>query len=318
MTIYLTENEVTSLLDMRTAIDALDEAFRSLADGEAMVRPRTRVFAPGATLNVMPASLPSQGVMGLKAYSSTRGGGRYLVLLYSITNGELLAVMEADRLGQIRTGAASGLATRYLSRPESRVLAVVGSGWQAFTQVEAVCAVRPIDEVRVYSRTPANRERFAGWVRQHLGVAARPADSAKEALDGADVVCTITSSTTPVVTGELLAPGMHVNAAGSNRATAAELDSAAVGKATLVVADLGDQAKIEAGDLIAAAKAGQWDWSSLYDLADVVAGRCRRASESDITLFESQGVALEDVAASAVVYRRAVAAGLGQPWPLEG
>jgi len=315
MTIYLTEDEVAGLLDMPAAIAALDQAFHDLAAGEAMVRPRARVYAPGAALNVMPASLPAEGVMGLKAYSSTRGGGRFLVLLYATANGELLAVMEADRLGQIRTGAASGLATRYLARPESRVLAVIGSGWQAHTQVRAVCAVRPIEKVRVYSPTLQHREQFAGWVRDAVGVPAEACDTAAAAVAGADVVCTITSAATPVLTGAMLEPGMHINAAGSNRAAAAELDTAAVARAALVAADLAEQARIESGDLIAAAQAGVWDWGQVRELADVVTGRYGRENASDITLFESQGIALEDVAAAALVYRRARERGVGQPWP---
>lgn len=303
MALWLNEDEIEASLGMEECITSLREAF---ADPGAQVLPRWRGRGERAVYSVMAAALPGLGLCGLKSYLSTRNGTKFVVLLHDMGTGELLAVCEADRLGRIRTGAASGLATDLLARPDARTFACIGSGGQAPTQVAAVLAVRPaITEVRVWSRTPAHAAAFAAAI----GGRARAVASAEEAAAGADIVTTITNARTPVLEGRWLAPGCHVNAAGSNVGSHPELDRDAVRRADVIVADNVEGARKEAGDLIQA----EVDWSRVGELADLMGGRIPGRSQRDqITLFESQGVALEDVAAAAVAYRHAKAAGRGR------
>ncbi|MDQ7801836.1 MAG: ornithine cyclodeaminase family protein [Armatimonadota bacterium] len=313
MTLFLTESEVASLVSVPELVDALEQAFRDKAAGLAGNVPRGRAaLAGGTVLHVMSAAWGPGGVAGLKAYTTSREGGRFVVLLYD-ERGRLVALLQADTLGQRRTGAATGLATRYLAREDARTVAVIGAGWQARTQLEAVCAVRPVERAWVFSRTAERRERFAQEMSQHLGLPVLPASSAEEAVRAADVVCTITTARDPVVLGRWLPPGVHVNAAGSNWAHRRELDAEAVARAHRVVVDDLPQARGECGDLIQAAAEGAFEWDRAAELGDVVAGKVQgRASPQEVTLFCSQGIALEDVVAARLVYERARARGVGR------
>jgi alanine dehydrogenase len=307
MALWLNEDEVAACLSMPEAVAALRAAF---GDPEAQVLPRWRGRGERAVYSVMAAALPRLGVCGSKQYLSTRGGTRFVVLVHDMETGEMLGILEADRLGRIRTGAASGLATDLLARQDAAVLACIGSGGQAATQVEAVLAVRPgIREVRVYSRTSEKAEAFA----ERIGPRARAVATAEDAVRGADIVTTITNARAPVLEGRWLAAGTHVNAAGSNVDRHAELDAEAVRRAAVIFADNVPGAKNECGDLIQAGV----DWSSVGELADLVAGRVPgRTGDDQITLFESQGIALEDVAAGAAALKAARARGLGREVPL--
>ena len=313
MALFLTDDEVGRALSMDDCLSGLREAFTGGYD----LMPRWRGRAPEGTIgvyNVMAASVPDMGYMGLKSYAWVKGGRlRFHVLLYSWATGALEAVLEADRLGQIRTGAASGLATDVLARGDARVVGCIGAGHQAFYQIAAVAAVRELAEVRVTSRRPERAQAMADRVQSSLGVAARAVASAQEAVAGADVAITITSASNPVLLGEWLAPGMHVNAAGSNVAHHRELDEAAVLRADRIVVDDRAEAQAECGDLIAVIQAGRLAWDRAENLADVVAGRLAGRSRADeITLFESQGLAAEDVAAAARAVANARKLSLGQ------
>ncbi len=312
---YLTEEQVGQLLPMADAINALEQAFRALAAGQAEVHPRQRVRQPNGVLQVMPAGLPGAG-LGLKAYATCRGGTRFLFLLFDQDDGRPLALFEANRLGQIRTGAASGLATKYMARQEAGIVGIFGTGWQARSQLAAICAVRTVREVRCFGRDAARREQFARAMSSELGVAVRPQAEARDVVYGADVIITITSASEPVFDGAWLAPGTHVNAAGVNQAAKREIDARTVERAGTVVVDLLSQARIECGDLIAAERIGAFTWERAQELAPVVAGTSPgRQSDDEITLFESQGIALEDVAVGALVYRRAMEQGIGVELP---
>lgn len=311
MTRYLNEEQVASLLPMPDAIAALEDAFRALAAGTAQVQPRQRVRLPHTVLQVMPAGISGAGV-GLKAYAGGRGGIRFLFLLYGEEDGRPLALFQADRLGQIRTGAASGLATKHMARAEARVLGVLGTGWQARSQLAAVCAVRPIAEVRCYGRDPERREQFAREMGEQVGIDVQPVAEPRAAVEGADIVVTITSAREPVFDGAWLAPGAHVNAAGVNQAAKREIDTTTVRRAGAIVVDLLAQAREECGDLLAAEREGAFTWEQAQELAAVVSGATPgRQGQEEITLFESQGIALEDVAVGSLVYRRAVERGVG-------
>lgn len=330
MVVHLTEDDVRSLATMELALDAVEAAFRALGKGEAENVPRRRLAPsvagrpPRATLQLMAASFPEANVMGYKAYATSPGGTRFLVMLHQADTGELLAVLEADWLGRYRTGAASGVASKYLARRDARTLGLYGTGGQALTQLLAVSTVLPgLERVRVFSRAAARRAgyaaRFAELAPQasQARFAIEPVETPQQAAEGADVVIMITNAREPVLQGEWLAPGVHINAAGINRAGAAEIDARVVQRATLVTVDALDQARNEAGDLLAAEREGAFTWSRAVELGAVVAGGAPgRSSAGDITLFESQGLAIEDVAFAAALYRLATERSAGRRLPL--
>ncbi len=312
MALFLREDEVARVLPMADVIDALEEAFRQHGLRKAVNRPRQRVTSGSTVLHVMSAAIPSMGVMGLKAYSSARGGARFLAMLYSTTTGELLAVMEADRLGQLRTGAASALATKYLAGPNASVVGIIGTGWQARSQLVATSKVRPVALVNVYSRDPARRSAFAEEMIRELGAEVTTADSAEEAVEGVDIIITATTCRDPVLFGAWLRPGVHINAIGSNWASKREIDTEVVRRTDRIVVDDLEQAKIEAGDLLGPIDEGLLDWGRVVELGQLVTGEVvGRTSAGQITLFESQGIALEDVATMKLAFDRARAAGIG-------
>lgn len=319
MALYLTEHDIAHLLRIDDVIAAIEEALRQQGLGKAANRPRQRVIAGSSVLHVMPGGLPGLGVMGFKAYASGRTGTRFLAHLYDTETGRLLAVMEADRLGQLRTGAASAVATKYMARPEAGSIGIIGTGRQARTQVIAVSRVRPIALVKCYSRTAARREAFAEEMVSELGAEVVGVDSPQEAVEDSDVVITATSAREPVLLGAWLAGGMHVNAIGSNASGRRELDGAAVTRSAVIATDDLEQAKIEAGDLIAAVESAVLDWDSVVELGRIVTGEVPgRRKPEDITLFESQGIAIEDVATMKLAYDLAGERGAGEPYRAEG
>jgi alanine dehydrogenase len=310
------EADVPSLLPMSDAIAAVEAALAELASERASNRPRQRVPLASGLLHVMPASLPSRGMAGLKAYTSVRNGQtRFHVLLYDVQSGRLAAIIEADRLGQIRTGAATGVATKYLAAADASTLAVVGTGWQARSQVEAVVAVRPICRVRAFGRDPERRARFCREVADVVRIPVEPAASARDAVEGADIVVTATTSRDPVVQAEWIAPGTLVNAVGSNQLGRRELDPELLRRASLVVVDSRAQARHEAGDLVPLIEAGTLAWESLLELGDVIIGKVPRP-ENGIAVFKSLGLAIEDVAVGSLVYERAIERGIGEELPM--
>jgi len=319
MALYLTEADVRELLPMDRAIECVEESFRAWARGGALNRPRQRIFLPGLSLHYMAAAWQEENLIGVKIYTVSRSGFRFLVLLYDAGSGEWLALIEADHLGRIRTGAASGVATKWLARAEASRVGVVGSGRQARTQLEAVAKVRKVIEVKVYSRDPARRAEFAREMAGCLGVAVRAATSAEEAVSFAQVVITATNASVPVVSGDWLQPGTHVNAIGANMPERREVDDGTLARAALVAVDSLEQAKIEAGDLIQGEAALRGGWRGVVELKDIVAGiRPGRTGAGEITFFKSTGLALWDVAAAGEVYRRALEMRRGKELTLPG
>ncbi len=318
MTLLLSEADVREVLTMTLALEAVEEAFRRQAAGEAILHTRRRLEAPEkAFLHYMAAADTVSGYMGMKIYTSVRGVLRFLVPLYNAKNGELLALLEADYLGQMRTGAASGVATKYMSRSDARAVGMVGTGLQARTQLEAVGAVRRIEAIRVFGRNPERRVQFCREMSARLGVTLNPASSAEEAVRAADIVVTATTSSNPVVLGEWLAPGMHVNAIGANFPQKRELDSEAVRRAAVLAVDSIEQSKLEAGDLIHVLGEDPSRWAAVTELAAIVSGRVSgRTSARDITLFKSNGIAIWDVVVAGRVYELAQQRQLGRRIPL--
>jgi len=316
MALFLSDQEVAQLLPMDECIDVLEEAFAHAGTGKVDNRPRNRIRMPGGFFHFMVASNEGHGVFGYKAYPSFAGGAKMIVMLYDYETGALLSCMEGGRLGQIRTGAASGLATKYMAKKDAATVAVIGSGFQARTQLEAVCAVRDIKGVKVFSRKEDRRTAFAERSSETLKVDVKAVESAQECVEGADVVIVITSAREPALLGEWLSPGAHVNAAGGNHWMRREVDEETVLRSEVIVVDDLDQAKIECGDLMWLEPRGSFRWDMAKELQDVVAGRVNgRPSEESITLFESMGLALEDIAAAHLVYNKAKAQGIGQELP---
>jgi alanine dehydrogenase len=313
MVLFLDEQQVTGLLTMEAAIAAVEDALKQLGLGTATNNPRTRVRLPTGQLHMMGAALPTRGVFGHKAYTAVKGQVRFHVMLYSTETGELLAMLQADRLGQMRTGAASGVGTRYMANAEARSVGIIGTGWQARSQLEAMCAVRPIQRITAFGRDAARRQTFCTEMSQQLGLPVEPASSAEAAVKGMDVVITSTSAREPVFDGNWLMPGTHVNAIGSNSLMRREIDDTTVRRSALVVVDSKDQARVECGDLLNPLERGLIRWEQIRELGDVVAGLAPgRRQASDITLFESHGLAIWDLAAGMVVYEAARAKGIGR------
>ena len=315
MALVLREEDVRRVLTMPNAVRVLDLTFRQLATGEAQNLARARITLPGerGVLHLMGGALSGQGVLGYKAYTAFRQGVRFVVMLYSAHDGQLLAQVEADWLGQVRTGAASGVATTYMARPEANYVGIVGTGAQARTQLMAVCAVRTVKTIRAYGRDAERCRTFCQAMEALLGVEVRPAASAQEAVREAEIVITATTAREPVVLGDWLQPGTHINAMGSNWPNRRELDDAAVERSAIVAVDAPDQARLEAGDLLIPAAAGRFDLARAVPLAAIVAGeRPGRAAPDQITLFKSLGIGVEDVAVAGHVYELARQQGLGE------
>jgi alanine dehydrogenase len=289
---YFTESDVQELLPITEAIRLMRMAFEALAQGRAQNQPRRRlILESGSVLHSMAGAVGNY--FGTKFYSTNpRYGAHFYFFLYDAKTARPLAQMEANYLGQIRTGAASGYATDLLANPQAKTLAIIGSGFQARTQLGAIRAVRPIQTVRVWSRSEEKRRAFA----QECSVTA--VDTAEEAVRGADIVITATNSKDPVLENAWISDGTLVNAMGSNIANRRELPGDLVERAGLVAVDSLDQAKIEAGDLILANA-----WQHVVELQDIKP----HYDPKRVTIFKSIGIGVEDVAAAAFIYERALA-----------
>jgi ornithine cyclodeaminase/alanine dehydrogenase-like protein (mu-crystallin family) len=300
--LYITEAQVRKALPLGECIGLMRTVFARLAAGEALNQPRRRLVLPTrSTLHYMAGS--DGRYFGAKIYAShPQHGAHFLFLLYRAEDAAPLATIEANALGQIRTGAASGLATSLLARPDAHTLAILGSGFQARTQLEAMLAVASIERVRVWSRSAEKREAFAREAAEQFGRPVEAAPSAEEAVRGADILVTATNSAEPVVEAEWVSPGTHINAMGSNQARRRELPSDLVHRAGLIVVDSLEQSRMESGDLLLAFQ--EKDWQRVVELQEVVAGRNGRQSPEQITVFKSNGLAVEDVIAAGLVYER--------------
>jgi len=308
--LFLSNDDIRRLLPMRECVEVLDDLFRQEARGLVDNRPRQRLRFPDSSFT---ATLMGGTVLGSEAHGIRHSSA---TLLYNTTTGKLDAVLEPNLLALIRTGAASAVAAKYMSRPDASVLGVFGTGRQAVTQVEGICAVRPLSLVKVYSRNEENRVRFAEQMRERMGIEIVPVGTPEECVRGSHIVVTITSATEPVFDGALLEPGTHVIAAGVNSWMKREVDETTIRRAQVLAVDNLEQAKQECGELIWAAERGAFRWTRAVELHEVVSGRVNGyPSPGTITLFESQGIGTEDVAASAYVLKKARAAGMGIELP---
>ena len=307
MPLYLSESDVEGLITAGEAVPVLEECFRRLAAGVVENVPRRRLSLDDGHFALMSAVDRGLGYAGLKSYAVAAGKASFVVCLFELATGKLAAVIEADALGQRRTGAASGVAAKYLARPGAQSLGVIGCGWQAESQVDAIRAAVPtIEKVFAYCRTPGKLRAFCKKTD------ASPAESHREAASQ-DVVVTATTSRDPVVRGEWLREGALVCAVGANTPRARELDNVVLERATLVCCDSREQARLESGDLIEPVESGALDWLEVHELQEVVAGELPgRQSDADIVVFKSNGIAVWDVAIGVEVLGRARERGVGR------
>jgi ornithine cyclodeaminase/alanine dehydrogenase len=307
MTLYLSEVDVEQLLTTEDAVAAVETCFERMARGSVQNQPRYRLDLDGGRLAVMAAADLELGYAGVKAYPGFRTGAVFAVLLFRADSPELVAVIEADKLGQLRTGAASGVAAKHLARTGAATLGVIGCGWQAESQVASVrVAVPSVERVVAYCRTPERLKAFCAKT------GAEPAEGHRDAA-AQDIVVTITTSRDPVLRGEWLRPGALVCAAGANDLSRRELDNVALERAAFVCCDSVEDAKLESADLVEPIAAGVMDWLEVHELQSVVAGEVAgRGSDDDVVVFKSNGLAAWDVAVAAAAVEKARAAGVGR------
>ena len=312
MALFLREADVERLLTMDATLDLVERVHREYSTGQAIDVPRERTRLPKAALHILHGAVPSMGVFGYKAYTSSREGVRFLVYAFNAERGNLEAVVEANLLGMMRTGAAGGVAAKWLAREDARVVGLFGSGWQAQGQLQALARVRKLECVKVFSRNAEKLAKFCVKMRERLSLDVVPAASPEDAVKASDIVVTITTSATPVFDGEWLAPGTHVNAAGSNSILRQEIDETTVRRAQPVVVDSRPSAIKEAGDLLPALEKGRLHAGGLTEIGEVIAGiRPGRTSPEQVTLFESQGMAIQDLVIAAHLMRLAREQGAG-------
>jgi alanine dehydrogenase len=321
--LFLAEREVRQLLPMSVAIDLVRSSFEELAKGFALNQPRRRLkLDSGLQLHAMAGHFGEY--LGTKVYTThPRPTGNdpwasFLFLLFRASTGEPLAVFEANELGRIRTGAASGVATHLMANPGANVLGIIGAGYQARTQMHAICTVRKIREVRVYARRAESRKRFEEEFRAYDAGIVRMVDSPDQAAQGAGILVTATKASEPVISDDAVPEGVHINAIGSNQASNAELAAATLQRCSLIAVDSFEQAYLEAGDLLRGFGRGPWPEHQVCELADLVGAtpkRKVRSSIQEITMFKSTGLGVQDVAVAGWVYERALQAGVGYRVP---
>jgi len=313
--LWLSEGEVVSLMDMGEAIAALETGLLAEAQGQAQNMVKTHVAWNGSTLHAIGAAFPRAGFVGTKTWAHTEGGATPLVILFDSQTGNLKAVIEAFALGQLRTGAASGVATRCLAVRDAGEFAIIGTGKQALAQVAAVVAVRPIRSIRVFGRHKGRRSNFVSRTRQEFNLEVVEAASIREAVQGAQIITTATRATEPFLTADMISRGAHINSIGAIVATRAEVAEDVLARCDQVVVDSQPQARKLSRELMEYFGSGEGHWEQVASLANVVAGGKERSATSDLTLFKSLGMGIADLSLGMELYRKALEQGVGRPLP---
>jgi ornithine cyclodeaminase len=318
MVIYLKEQDVRQLLTMPATIGQVEQAFAARARGQAFDIPRKRTRQPGGHLHILQAAAPELNVIGYKAYYVQPDKSRTSLLhLMDRAQGNLVAMIESDWLSQIRTGAATAVATRHLARKNAKVLGLFGSGRHAVTQLEAVCAVRDVTEVKVFGRNGDRVKSFCETMGKRVTAKVRPAESREETVRGSDMIVTMTRSAEPLFDGKWLEPGQFIAATGSNALDRREIDLETVRRSDVIVVDSREVAQGECGDLMPAYENGLVYWENIADMGEVIIGRWPgRVADDQITLFESHGMALQDLYTGAAALDLARRQGLGIELPI--
>lgn len=312
MPLYLDTATIQQMLTMPMALTLVERALRDRAVKSAIDIPRARTQTPAGIQHVLQAAAPELGYIGFKYYYTGKGGSSSYLHLIDMHSGQLAAIIESGWLGMIRTGAATGIASRTLANPGASILGQIGAGYQGMGQLEAVCTALPIREARVYARSRDKLEAWCAQMSAQLGIPVMPAESGPTALAGAHIVNVITRSVTPVIDGDWLEPGQHVNAAGSNALDRREIDSKTIARAALISVDSKATARNECGDLLPAIEQGQLHWDALTEIGDIMVGRAPgRAKSEDITLYQSHGMGIQDLYVGIALLAIAQREGLG-------
>ena len=317
MTLFLRDEEVNQCVDMAGMLTAIESMQSHFGQGEVYNLPRRKIIAEGGQLAVMGGGLFHDGILGVKTYTVVRGQYSFQVSLYDADSGELLCYTQANRLGQLRTGATTGVAAKYLSNQDAATVGIIGTGYQAPTQLEAVCQIRGIKSVKAFSRNEERRRDFAEKMSGALEAEVSASSSGEEAVRGSDIVICIAATMEPVVSGEWLSEGALVVGAGPTTWRAREVDDAVLTRADRIVVDSLDQAPVEAGDMASAVDRGIMQWSQLQELRQVVSGNVQgRGGPEEIVYAKLMGTGVADVAAAKLAYDKATAAGIGYvtPW----
>ena len=312
MALFLRDQDVLNAVSMDDMLGAIESMQRHYGKGEAYSLPRRKIIATGGTLAVMGGGLFYDGVLGVKTYTVVKGAYSFQVSLYDAETGVLICYSQANRMGQLRTGATTGVAVKHLSNAEASTVGIIGTGYQASTQLEAVCKVRGVKKIKVFSRNQENREAFARSAADTLGVDISAAASSREAGEDSDIVICIAATMDPVLEGGWLKQGATVIGAGPTTWRAREVDDATLERAGKVFVDSLEQAPMEAGDMAGAVDRGIFQWSQVLELRNAVAGTVAGRDNADqIVYAKLMGTGIADVAACKLAYEKAKAAGAG-------
>ena len=312
MALFLRDEEVNQSVTMEDMLEVIEEMQRRFGQGEVTNLARRKIIAPGGMLSVMGGGLFYDGILGVKTYTVVQGKYSFQVSVYDANTGELMCYTQANRLGQLRTGATTGVAVKHLSRSDAATVGIIGTGYQAPTQLEAVCQVRNVQKIRAFSRTPERRESFAKTMTDSLGISVEPVNSGEAAVAGSDIVICIAAAQEPVLQGEWLSPGATVIGAGPTTWRVREVDDATFARADKIFVDSAEQAPVEAGDMASAVDRGILQWSRLQELRQVVAGAVTgRDNPEQIIYAKLMGTGVADVAAAKLAYDRAKSKSLG-------
>ena len=312
MALFLRDEEVNQAVTMEDMLKAIEEMQRRFGHGEVTNLARRKIIAPGGMLSVMGGGLFYDGILGVKTYTVVQGKYSFQVSVYDANTGELMCYTQANRLGQLRTGATTGVAVKHLSRSDAATVGIIGTGYQAPTQLEAVCQVRNVQKIRAFSRAPEGRESFAETMTDSLGISVEPVTSGEAAVAGSDIVICIAAAQEPVLQGEWLSPGATVIGAGPTTWRVREVDDATFARADKIFVDSAEQAPAEAGDMASAIDRGLLQWSRLQELRQVVAGAVTgRDNPEQIIYAKLMGTGVADVAAAKLAYDRAKSKSLG-------
>jgi alanine dehydrogenase len=308
--LWISESEVVSMMDIGGAIGALERGLLAEAEGSAQNMIKTHVEWDGSTMHAIGAVFPAMGFCGTKTWSHTRDGATPLLILFDSNNGSLKAIIESFALGQMRTAAASGVATRWLAAAAADELAMIGTGKQAITQVAAVLAVRPIRGVRVFSPDETRRNQFVARLRAEFEVEVVASASVREAVEGATIISMATRAADPIVSADMIQPGAHINSVGAIVPNRAEIAQDVLARSTQIVADSVPQAQKLSREMIEFFGQDPAKWSAVQPLATIVSNRFSRGASEDLTLFKALGVGISDLSLGIELYRQALDLGL--------
>ena len=315
--IYINEQTASSLLTMDDALKLVEESFTTYAQGKSFNMTRQRMRIRKGALHMLPGAVPYKNVIGYKAYTSFRAGLIFKVHLYDAENGNPLAIIDANEIGRLRTGAASGVASQYMAKENSQTAFIFGGGFQAEAQLEAVSKTTNIKKAYVFTRTYENAQNFALKMSKSLGIEVTPTQNIAEDLVKSDIIITITTSTKPLFDHTMLNPnGVHINGAGSNALIRAEVPEKTIEAAEVLAVDNKEVAAIECGDILPSLEKGRLHWNNILELGEITAGyRKGRLTDNGITIFQSQGMGLQDIICAEYIYRKAISQNLGVELP---